>query len=90
MHYLVSLALFVLPCRKSGEGPPGYSPGVGKFDSSIFNGLDNLYPGASQRSCLQLLHGSASTAYLAACDMIADSAPAHHPEAGKAACMEGP
>ncbi len=34
------------PCRrKNGSGPPGYSPGVGKFDSSIFNGLDNLYPG---------------------------------------------
>lgn len=32
--------------RQSGEGPPGYSPGVGKFDSSIFSGLDNLYPGA--------------------------------------------
>jgi light-harvesting complex II chlorophyll a/b binding protein 5 len=31
--------------RKNGSGPPGYSPGVGKFDSSIFNGLDNLYPG---------------------------------------------
>ncbi|CAL8463008.1 g2542 [Coccomyxa elongata] len=31
--------------RQSGEGPPGYSPGVGKFDSSIFSGLDNLYPG---------------------------------------------
>lgn len=31
--------------RSTGEGPPGYSPGVGKFDSSIFNGLDNLYPG---------------------------------------------
>jgi light-harvesting complex II chlorophyll a/b binding protein 5 len=31
--------------RKDGQGPPGYSPGVGKFDSSIFNGLDNLYPG---------------------------------------------
>ena len=34
------------PCRrKNGSGPPGYSPGVGKFESSIFNGLDNLYPG---------------------------------------------
>ena len=32
-------------CRKDGEGPPGYSPGVGKFDSDIFDGLDNLYPG---------------------------------------------
>ena len=32
-------------CRRDGEGPPGYSPGVGKFDSDIFRGLDNLYPG---------------------------------------------
>ena len=32
--------------RQSGTGPGGYSPGVGKFDSSIFSGLDNLYPGA--------------------------------------------
>lgn len=32
-------------CRQQGEGPPGYSPGVGKFDSQIFQGLDNLYPG---------------------------------------------
>lgn len=31
--------------RKDGTGPPGYSPGVGSFDESIFNGLDNLYPG---------------------------------------------
>ncbi|CAL5223250.1 g5732 [Coccomyxa viridis] len=31
--------------RRDGEGPPGYSPGVGKFDSDIFQGLDNLYPG---------------------------------------------
>ena len=31
--------------RAKQEGPPGYSPGVGKFDSDIFNGLDNLYPG---------------------------------------------
>ena len=35
--------------RSSGEGPPGYSPGVGQFDSSIFNGLDNLYPGMPSR-----------------------------------------
>ena len=33
--------------RAKGEGPPGYSPGVGKFDSNIFPGLDNLYPGKS-------------------------------------------
>ena len=32
-------------CRSDGQGPPGYSPGVGQFDSDIFNGLDNLYPG---------------------------------------------
>uniref|UniRef100_A0A0D6R0F2 Chlorophyll a-b binding protein, chloroplastic n=1 Tax=Araucaria cunninghamii TaxID=56994 RepID=A0A0D6R0F2_ARACU len=31
--------------RQKGQGPPGYSPGVGKFDSDIFDGLDNLYPG---------------------------------------------
>merc|ERR1719321_2320059 len=31
--------------RRSGTGPAGYSPGGGKFDASIFDGLDNLYPG---------------------------------------------
>jgi len=31
--------------RRNGTGPAGYSPGVGKFDASIFDGLDNLYPG---------------------------------------------
>lgn len=31
--------------RQQGTGPPGYSPGVGKFDEEIFDGLDNLYPG---------------------------------------------
>jgi len=31
--------------RRSGSGPAGYSPGVGKFESSIFDGLDSLYPG---------------------------------------------
>ena len=31
--------------RKSGSGPQGYSPGVGKFDSSVFEGMDSLYPG---------------------------------------------
>jgi len=31
--------------RSSAEGPAGYSPGVGKFDSSIFDGLDPNYPG---------------------------------------------
>lgn len=32
-------------CRSKQTGPPGYSPGVGKFDSDIFDGVDNLYPG---------------------------------------------
>lgn len=31
--------------RRTGSGPGGYSPGVGKFDSSIFKGLDPIYPG---------------------------------------------
>eukprot|EP01025_Chloroclados_australasicus_P052428 TRINITY_DN6111_c0_g1_i1.p2 TRINITY_DN6111_c0_g1~~TRINITY_DN6111_c0_g1_i1.p2 ORF type:complete len:343 (+),score=60.02 TRINITY_DN6111_c0_g1_i1:762-1790(+) len=31
--------------RRNGTGPPGFSPGVGKFDSSVFDGMDNLYPG---------------------------------------------
>merc|ERR1719316_2024401 len=31
--------------RRSGSGPAGYSPGVGKFDSAVFQGLDSLYPG---------------------------------------------
>jgi light-harvesting complex II chlorophyll a/b binding protein 5 len=31
--------------RRRGEGPPGYSPGVGKFDERIFRGMDQLYPG---------------------------------------------
>merc|ERR1719359_2435177 len=31
--------------RRNGTGPAGYSPGVGYFDSSIFTGLNNLYPG---------------------------------------------
>ncbi len=35
----------MLSYRKNGSGPPGYSPGVGKFESNIFDGLDNLYPG---------------------------------------------
>jgi light-harvesting complex II chlorophyll a/b binding protein 5 len=41
----VALMAAVETYRKNGEGPAGYSPGVGKFDSSIFEGLDNLYPG---------------------------------------------
>lgn len=31
--------------RRSGAGPAGFSPGVGKFDSSVFDGMDKLYPG---------------------------------------------
>ena len=38
--------------RAKGEGPPGYSPGVGKFDSDIFNSLDRLYPGGQLASAM--------------------------------------
>lgn len=31
--------------RRTGTGPKGYSPGVGKFESDVFDGLDSLYPG---------------------------------------------
>ena len=31
--------------RRNGSGPAGYSPGVGKFDASVFDGADNCYPG---------------------------------------------
>lgn len=31
--------------RADGAGPAGYSPGVGKFDGSVFDGLDSSYPG---------------------------------------------
>jgi light-harvesting complex II chlorophyll a/b binding protein 5 len=31
--------------RRNGQGPPGYSPGIGKFEANIFDGLDSLYPG---------------------------------------------
>ena len=41
----VALIAAVERYRASGEGPAGYSPGVGKFDSSVFDGLDPLYPG---------------------------------------------
>jgi len=41
----VGLMAAVETYRKNGKGPAGYSPGVGKFDSSIFDGLDSLYPG---------------------------------------------
>merc|ERR1711907_399219 len=41
----VGLMAAVESYRRSGTGPAGYSPGVGKFDASIFDGLDSLYPG---------------------------------------------
>eukprot|EP01023_Acetabularia_acetabulum_P009499 TRINITY_DN1426_c0_g2_i1.p1 TRINITY_DN1426_c0_g2~~TRINITY_DN1426_c0_g2_i1.p1 ORF type:complete len:301 (-),score=101.62 TRINITY_DN1426_c0_g2_i1:265-1167(-) len=31
--------------RRTGTGPKGYSPGVGNFESSVFDGLDSLHPG---------------------------------------------
>ncbi|GIL79814.1 hypothetical protein Vretimale_12430 [Volvox reticuliferus] len=31
--------------RRNGSGPAGYSPGIGKFDSSVFEGMDSIYPG---------------------------------------------
>lgn len=31
--------------RRTGEGPAGYSPGGGKFEPSVFAGMDKLYPG---------------------------------------------
>ncbi|GLI68048.1 hypothetical protein VaNZ11_012371 [Volvox africanus] len=31
--------------RRNGTGPAGYSPGIGKFDSSVFEGVDSIYPG---------------------------------------------
>lgn len=31
--------------RRTGSGPSGYSPGVGKFDGSELESLDGLYPG---------------------------------------------
>uniref|UniRef100_A0A7R9VAR6 Chlorophyll a-b binding protein, chloroplastic n=1 Tax=Chlamydomonas euryale TaxID=1486919 RepID=A0A7R9VAR6_9CHLO len=31
--------------RSDGTGPQGYSPGIGKFDSDVFDGVDPLYPG---------------------------------------------
>ena len=41
----VALLAAVERFRASGEGPAGYSPGVGKFDGSVFDGLDSLHPG---------------------------------------------
>lgn len=46
LHLMITLqAVQLTGCRAQGTGPPGYSPGVGKFDSGIFDRLDNLYPG---------------------------------------------
>merc|ERR1719473_1099025 len=41
----IGLMAAVEKYRREGSGPAGYSPGVGKFDSTIFEGLDRLYPG---------------------------------------------
>merc|ERR1711937_248952 len=41
----VGLMAAVENYRRTGTGPAGYSPGFGKFDSSVFDGLDSLYPG---------------------------------------------
>lgn len=45
IHGLVMGGKSCVTCRQQGKGPKGYSPGVGKFDSDIFDRLDNLYPG---------------------------------------------
>lgn len=44
---LVNTALMaaVETFRRNGTGPAGYAPGVGKFDPSVFDGMDELYPG---------------------------------------------
>jgi hypothetical protein len=66
--------------RRKQEGPPGYSPGVGKFDSDIFDGVDNLYPGGPfdplgecHRSFVEIpLHNSlAFTHSLGRCEEVA-------------------
>jgi len=31
--------------RGNGKGPAGYSPGIGQFEDSVFDGIDTLYPG---------------------------------------------
>jgi len=31
--------------RSNASGPAGYAPGVGKFDASVFSGMDENYPG---------------------------------------------
>merc|ERR1712178_678519 len=40
----IGLMAAVEKSRRTRSGPSGYSPGVGKFDSIIFDRLDNLYP----------------------------------------------
>ena len=41
----VALMAAVEGFRKSGTGPAGFSPGIGKFDASVFEGVDEMYPG---------------------------------------------
>eukprot|EP00873_Tetraselmis_striata_P004263 jgi/Tetstr1/424527/TSEL_015055.t1 len=41
----VGLMAAVEGYRAKGTGPQGYSPGIGKFDSSVFDGLDKVNPG---------------------------------------------
>lgn len=31
--------------RADGTGPKGYSPGIGQFESDVFDGVDPMYPG---------------------------------------------
>lgn len=41
----ILLMFLVENYRRTGKGPSGYAPGIGKFDSSIFEGVDSIYPG---------------------------------------------
>ncbi len=41
----VALMAAVEGFRRNGTGPAGFSPGVGKFDASAYDGMDPLYPG---------------------------------------------
>lgn len=41
----VVLLGFAETYRRTGKGPGGYAPGIGKFESSAFDGADSLYPG---------------------------------------------
>jgi light-harvesting complex II chlorophyll a/b binding protein 5 len=41
----VALMAAVEKFRSDGSGPAGYSPGIGKFDADVFEGLDPDYPG---------------------------------------------